>query len=194
MTEEHRNKLSEAKKRNPVRYWLGKKRSEKTKEKISHANMGNVSWNKGKHTGIVPPNVFKKGFTPWNKGLKMGPNPEHSKRMKGRKSSLETRLKLSESHKGEKSYLWKGGITPKNHKIRTSLEYRLWRTAVFERDNYTCIWCDKKGVELNADHIKPFAYFPELRFAVNNGRTLCIDCHKTTVNYLKKCTAVSVWA
>src|SRR3990167_6427585 len=55
---------------------------------------------------------------------------------------------------------WKGGITPINHKIRSSLEYRLWRKSVFERDGYACIWCGQIGGQLHADHIKPFAYFP----------------------------------
>jgi len=105
--------------------------------------------------------------------------------MLGKKSSLETRKKLSECHKGEKSYNWKGGITSENQRIRHCFEYRLWRTAVFERDNYTCIWCgarngNGKTVVLNADHIKRFADYPELRFAIDNGRTLCRKCHLTT--------------
>lgn len=87
---------------------------------------------------------------------------------------------------GAKSHLWRGGITPENHRIRTSLEYKLWRQSVFERDNWTCIWCGKKGVYLHADHIKPFAYYPELRFAIDNGRTLCRECHKTTNTYGKR--------
>ena len=100
--------------------------------------------------------------------------------MTGKKRSPETCKRMSESHKGEKSYLWRGGITPLNHNIRNSLEYKLWRKSVFERDNWTCIWCKIRGKKLNADHIKPFAYYPELRFAIDNGRTLCETCHKTT--------------
>ena len=103
---------------------------------------------------------------------------------------METRIKMSNSKKGEKCYLWKGGITPINQKIRTSLEYKLWRKSVFERDNYTCQICGIKGNQtggyLQADHIKPFAYFPELRFELSNGRTLCRECHKETPSYAWK--------
>jgi 5-methylcytosine-specific restriction endonuclease McrA len=80
---------------------------------------------------------------------------------------------------------WQGGITPKNMILRKSLEYKFWREAVFKRDNYTCVFCgarngNGKRVELEADHIKRFANYPELRFDVNNGRTLCKNCHRIT--------------
>jgi hypothetical protein len=107
----------------------------------------------------------------------------------GRKHSIETRLKMKESaKKGKDSHSWKGGITDINKHIRNSFEYKIWRTAVFERDNYTCIWCGFHGSKgkLNADHIKPFAAFPELRFAIDNGRTLCEECHSTTDSYKGK--------
>lgn len=79
---------------------------------------------------------------------------------------------------------WKGGITPENKKIRASVEYMQWRISVFERDNYTCVWCGQLGGKLNADHIKPFAHYPELRLDIKNGRTLCVPCHKRTESYL----------
>ena len=58
-----------------------------------------------------------------------------------------------------------------------------WRKAVFERDNYTCQECGVRGVEIQADNIKPFKYFPELRWVLSNGRTLCVPCHRKTDTY-----------
>ena len=102
---------------------------------------------------------------------------------KGHKPSQKW-LDVHKERIGEKAANWRGGLTKLQDKIRKSPEYKLWRTAVFERDNYTCIWCGERGAKLNADHIKPFALYPELRFAIDNGRTLCEDCHKTTETYL----------
>lgn len=74
--------------------------------------------------------------------------------------------------------------------LRSSKECEDWRKAIFERDNYTCQFCgirNHKGlgqsVKLEADHIKPFAYFPKLRFVLDNGRTLCRPCHDKTKMY-----------
>ena len=106
-----------------------------------------------------PKTEFKKGKSSWNKGLK------------GYKS-------------GEKHYNWKGGLSSKANKIRTSTEMRLWRNSVYARDNWTCQDCgDDSGGNLNAHHIKSFADYPELRFAIDNGVTLCVNCHKKTKSY-----------
>lgn len=80
-------------------------------------------------------------------------------------------------YNGDKNPNWKGGITPEKHLPRGLFRYRSWRKAVFERDNYTCQTCGSKE-NLNAHHIKPFKDFPELRFDVSNGLTLCVNCHK----------------
>lgn len=90
---------------------------------------------------------------------------------------------MSNIRKGERSHFWKGGVTGINDKIRTGIEFRLWREAVFARDNWTCQSCGERGGTLQSHHIKTFAKYPELRFAIDNGRTLCKICHKTTDSY-----------
>lgn len=98
-------------------------------------------------------------------------------------SSLECRTKKkSKNHNGN----WRGGVTKSRKAAMSTKEYKAWRKAVFERDSYTCVYCGIRGGELNADHIKPWAYFPELRYDVSNGRTLCLDCHKTTYKEIFK--------
>ena len=139
-------------------------------------------------------------MTPWNKGKKLKPlSQEHkdkiSKKLTGFKhgkefgekmSKIVKGRKLKKTTKGEKHWNWKGGITPINVHLRKSEEYKLWRTAVFIRDGRKCIWCGSKK-DIQADHIKPFAHFPELRFAIDNGRTLCKECHKKTDTFGFKC-------
>lgn len=109
-----------------------------------------------------------------------------------KKITPQFRLKISLAHKGKsrpnvsKSKLgennpnWRGGTSPENKRIRMSAQFKEWRKSVFERDNYTCQDCGQRGGELHPDHIKQFAYYPELRFLLNNGRTLCKKCHMKT--------------
>jgi len=75
---------------------------------------------------------------------------------------------------------WRGGLTIKHIRIRGVRSYKLWRMAVMKRDNWTCVFCGKRGGYLEADHIKRFSEFPKLRFEIDNGRTLCRPCHETT--------------
>ena len=176
ITEKHRKKLSEAHK--------GYVMSEEQKKKISLANKGGNSGsfkvgskiNLGRKRPDMIGNKFNIDKIPWNKGK---PCSEETK-IKIRK---KLKGKSAYWNKGEKCHFWKGGITPINQKIRDSIEYRLWREAVFARDNWTCQECEVKGGKLHPHHIKSFAKYPELRFAIDNGLTLCVDCHKKTDTY-----------
>lgn len=99
---------------------------------------------------------------------------------KGYRHSEETRKKISQSQMGEKSHLWVGGKTNINKQIRKSVDFKLWRESVFRRDNYTCKLCGTRGCELHPHHIKSFCDYPELRFEIDNGMTLCRECHLKT--------------
>lgn len=68
-------------------------------------------------------------------------------------------------------------------KCRNRYENYQWKRQVFERDNFTCQFCKQRGGQLQADHIKPWSLYPEFRYDLNNGRTLCITCHKKTDTY-----------
>jgi len=72
---------------------------------------------------------------------------------------------------GSNNPRWKGG------KSKRSNRQHKWATAVISRDMAICQHCGTAGVELHAHHIKSFNEYPELRWDINNGLTLCCHCH-----------------
>lgn len=99
--------------------------------------------------------------------------------------SPATRAKISQVQReanlrGPAHPNWRGGKRTERREAMARWEYREWRTAVFQRDDFTCCFCGKRGGYLEADHIKPWSLFPQLRYAVSNGRTLCRPCHQAT--------------
>ena len=133
---------------------------------------------------------FTKGYIPWNKG---------------KQASEETKYKISKSgkgripwNKGKKLFysVWNKGI--KNDKIsgekhwnykidrnqlvkkqlrNDSLYYR-WRKEVKDRDHWKCrISNGDCSGDLIVHHILGWKDFPELRYQINNGITLCHAHH-----------------
>ncbi|MEK6883063.1 MAG: hypothetical protein AABY22_25790, partial [Nanoarchaeota archaeon] len=172
------NQYAKGQRKTPEQYAIiAKKISE------SHKKLGDKHWAKrpevrakmslSRQGKPSPKKGIKSGVVAWNKGIK--------------------HIKVSDKN----NHFWKGGITPVHFQIRHCVQYKNWRNQIFQRDNYTCQNCNKKGVVLNADHYPiPFsailnkliieqgldnllekAINYNLFWDISNGRTLCKKCH-----------------
>jgi hypothetical protein len=73
--------------------------------------------------------------------------------------------------------MWKGGVTRGREKHMSQKVYKDWRRLVYERDNYTCQKCGNQSRRLNAHHLEGYFNCKGKQTDVNNGVTLCYDCH-----------------
>ena len=157
----------------------GRHRSEEIKKKISDGLKGLNTWTEG----VPRSEEVKEKIRNTLKGRKRPPMSE------------EWRNKISESLKGKigiNSRNWKGGLTPLALKIRHNFKSRQWISDVFTRDDFTCQECGQRGGNIEAHHIKSFSsilqYYEittleealecEELWNINNGVTLCVECHK----------------
>lgn len=168
-SEETKMKLSEIAKGRPG-YWTGKKMPEEARKKMSESD-------KNRH----PSEEHKKKISEALKDRVF--SEETIQKFIGKKQTLETKIKKRETQIGSKGPGWKGGICTENQINRHSLFFKEWKRKVLERDNCTCQKCGTKNdnnneTQIQAHHIKPFAKYPELRYEINNGITLCKNCHK----------------
>jgi len=176
---------------------------------LSESHKGQIAWNKDltKKTDIrVAKYAGKAGLATKNKTYEEIHGVEKARKLRekrkkarqdktyeeiygGIEKAEEVRKKLSDAHlNGELP------ITPLRFRIRNSFEYRLWRSDVFKRDDFTCQECGKRGGNLHAHHKKTFSLILELNnvrnfkealecselWDINNGKTLCEKCHKLT--------------
>jgi DNA-binding transcriptional MerR regulator len=96
-------------------------------------------------------------------------------------STMENRIKSSCRQRGIAIEDFDGFSTTEQHMARNNTYYKEWIRKVFQRDDYTCQCCGKRGGDLNAHHLYNFAEYEDLRYDVDNGITLCPQCH--LVNY-----------
>lgn len=116
----------------------------------------------------------------------------------GKKHSNKTKENIRNSKLGKKQsqetikkriksccefYDEKGRKTSFNELLRHNSKWKIWREAIFLRDNFTCQnenckFCNNKmGIFLHPHHIKSVSLFPELIFNIENGITYCAEFH-----------------
>lgn len=94
------------------------------------------------------------------------------------KVSGNTSINVYAEVQNGKILIWLGCKPVINKDERKSNQYKKWRKQVLERDMFTCKKCNLKGGNLHVHHIKGYADYPELRYKIENGITLCESCHR----------------
>lgn len=177
-SEEVRKRISDTCKKNGVGKWRlgmsspnkGKSPSQEVRDKISRSL-------KGRKQPWVSESNRSRGTSEETR-MKRRVAQLGSTHKKGWKLSEEVKKRLSELHKGEKAWNWihdRSKLKKYNgHKERRSPLYREWRKNIWLRDNFKCKMDNPecKG-RIEAHHILSFSKFPELRYQINNGITLC---------------------
>lgn len=172
-SDEHKQRLSESRKKYFANHPEAKvKMAERTKMLVANGKMG-----------FAKGNSMRKGVNPWNKGKTAKDDPRILKHA----NLIDKETGRPFNYKGGRKYF------TQQERLKIAAELRQWRNQIFARDDYTCQICgarngNGKKIILNADHIKSFVNYPELRLDLENGRTLCLDCHRKTENYGGKLT------
>ena len=200
MPQEIRDKISAAQKGKPKSAETRRKMSEAARRRCENVEYRKVlsqrlkqQWANPEQRALFVSATRRKRMSPHARSLVSAVSkacwrrPEYRQRMidlqKSLPRTLDWRRKISAAQRGPKGPNWQGGKTEKSKAIRRSVQYRVWREAVFKRDNWTCQHCGTRGVEIHPHHLKSFADFPHLRLEISNGLTLCTPCHKQTDTY-----------
>jgi hypothetical protein len=159
-SEESKQKMSEAKLGKKMSDEFRQRRSEMMKERwkdpefkkdMSEKHSGENHWCFGKQ-------MSEESRSNMSESAK-GRTDRHMEKLRqmniGKKARKETRIKMSESHAGDKCYNWKGGITPVYKHIRGRLEYKRWCADLLKKHDYTDAFTGHKGGLLSCHHIIP---------------------------------------
>lgn len=175
--------------------------SEESKEKNRQAHIGKPSGNRGNPSNYhhSPEVIEQIRLASTGRKYTRGPqtaesNRKRSEKLKGRSyldvlGSQERVDERNRKHALSMRKTWEEYWAEHHLEIRDTTQYYEWRKAVLDRDNRTCQHCHitedqlpKVGhvVETNmhTHHIKSWKEFPDLRYVVENGITLCCKCHR----------------
>lgn len=175
MTEEHRKAISKRMIGNKL--CLGRELTEEIKSKIRTSNLGkkhNIS-----AEGMA--RMKTKNYVVWNKG-KSKPKPIKTRQKVGRKiGSVPWNKGLAGYRSGEKNPMWKKDRSTLSKKQqRNDSAYAEWRKEVRNRDGWKCKTPDENCTgKVVAHHIFPWSKYPQLRYEIGNGITLCKFHHPT---------------
>ena len=177
---------------NPHKYWMGKKRDKKTKEKISEAKKGKPTWsskNKDKMSEIMKGNQYGKGNIPWNKKYpnffkckycdcdiqnKTGHERKFCNHKCYRSYKKEMKYFSPPVLSGEKSPVWRGGVSFEPYPVGFNNKLKEF---IRNRFNCKCQICfreqNKLGYKLHVHHID----FNKENISEENLIPLCRVCH-----------------
>ncbi|MGG0684165.1 HNH endonuclease [Bacillus licheniformis] len=86
---------------------------------------------------------------------------------------------FNQSKRGSNHYNYNHDKTVEERMLGRKYEdYYLWVKSVYERDGYTCQICGLDNCKLNAHHLDSYDWCIDGRTELENGVTLCVDCHK----------------
>jgi len=134
-------------------------------ESMRRANIGRSPANKGKGSVIFNCEVCK---------IEVKDKPYRRKRT----CSKKCKDQLSHIHRGEKHWNYTDGAISSKQRQRWWAKTKEWRQSVLNRNDRKCVRC-RSEKRLVAHHLNGWAKHPELRFDIDNGITLCHDCHWT---------------
>ena len=160
----------------PMTFIKGQKFTELHRKRIKEAQ--NKKWDNPLYRKMMSDS--HKGKSPANIDLLISLNKtpkrreQLSNRMKG-KPAWNKGIKCPQ-WAGKNSSSWKGGLTSLDRLERVRFG-RTVQKEVFIRDNYTCQLCGIRGQDMQVDHIQTWKDCVELRFSMDNCRTLCAKCH-----------------
>lgn len=125
------------------------------------------------------PRPSMKGRVSPKKGRKFTEEEKKRMNIEGLKKGIEMQIASKGIKRpnvsGEKNWKWiKDRSLLKIDNTRNNSAYKEWRKQIWLRDKFTCKIAnpDCKG-RIEAHHILGWTEFPELRYKLNNGITLC---------------------
>lgn len=126
-------------------------------------------------------NASSRTVLAWLTRLNIPTRPTGGAYKKGTTMSAESRRKMSAAKRGKytgsSNSNWKGAQIPDEVRQRRSYDTKIWREACLKRDDFKCTLCGS-AEKLHVHHILEFADYPERRWDINNGKTVCVFCHE----------------